>query len=254
MMQIVLPRSWREEFALAANLKREEILQRERLAQFAAHQRQLTIEKKIEEKRREQEFAAMMETIVPPMRIAEYHVKLDRYDTKLIEALMDNEQARKIVREKIDSLLGNAHTLPDGRRIFKTTDGQKVFDEHGQELSRDLIDPDLIDDKKSKWEPFRDAQLEDARLMRERQQLLDYQGKLDEARARVDKGNLTERDLKEIDDRLSADMPDAVRQKLGIEQPKTEMKPEPSQRPAELPNDMAGLMRQTGLGPTNPGL
>ena len=96
MMQIILPRSWREEFALAANLKREEILQRERLAQFAAYQRQITIEKKMEEKRREQEFAMMMDVMVPPVRIAEYHIKLDRYATKTVEATLESAQAGSV--------------------------------------------------------------------------------------------------------------------------------------------------------------
>lgn len=247
-MQIILPRSWREEFALAANLKREEILQRERLAQFAAYQRQITIEKKMEEKRREQEFAMMMDVMVPPVRIAEYHIKLDRYDTKTVEALMDNEQARNFVREKINTLLGQAHTLPDGRRVFKTIDGQQVFDEHGLELDRAMIDPLQIDDKKPKWETFRDSKLEEKRLTEERQQLIDYQGKLDQARVRLDKGDITEIELKEIDDKLSADMPEAVRRKLGIEQPKPDSAPQTEQRQPELPNNMDTLMRQTGLG------
>jgi len=247
-MQIILPRSWREEFALAADLKREEILQRERMAQLAATQRRMTIEKQMEEKRREQEFATMIEIIASPVRVAEYHIKLDRHDTATVEALMDNEQARDFVREKINSLLGQAHTLPDGRRVFKTIDGQQVFDEHGLEIDRATIDPLEIDDKKPKWEEFRDNKLEEKRLTGERQQLIDYQEKLDHTRIRLDKGDVTERELKDMDDKLAADMPEAVRKKLGIEQPTPGSAPQAEQRQPELPNNMDALMRQTGLG------
>lgn len=253
-MPVILPRSWREEFALAASLKREEILQRERMAQFAAQQRQITIEKQIQEKRREQEFMAVMEAIVPPARITEYQVKLDRYDTKTVEALMDNEQAREFVREKIDTMLGQAHTLPDGRRVFKTIDGQRVMDEHGQELDRETIDPQRIDDKRPKWEMFKDALDERTRLAQEREKLLDYQGKLDQARARLDNGEITEGELKEMDDRLAKDMPDAVRKKLGMDEPKPDSAPKSEQRSPELPNNMDAMMRQTGLGPAAPSL
>jgi hypothetical protein len=254
MMQIVLPRSWREEFALAANVKREKILQREKMAQFAARQRQMTIEQKIEQKRREQEFAALEAAFAPPQRIVEYRAQLDRYDTNTVAALMDNQQATDFMREKINGLLGSAHTLEDGRRVFKTIDGQQVFDEHGQELDRDTIDPVSIDDKKPKWETFRDSTVEKLRLMKEREQLLDYQSKLDLARERLDKGDITEGELKDMDARLSADMPDAVRQKLGLEKPKTDVVPEPASRTQELPSGMDNLMRQTGLGPTGPAL
>lgn len=253
-MPVILPRSWKEEFALAANQRREDILYRERTAQLVAQQRQITIEKQIQEKRREQEFMAVMEAIVPPARIAEYQVKLDRYDTKTVEALMDNEQAREFVREKINTMLGQAHTLPDGRRVFKTIDGQKVFDEHGQELEREKIDPATIDDKRPKWEMFKDALDERTRLAQEREKLLDYQGKLDQARARLDKGDITEGELRDMDDRLAKDMPDAVRKKLGMDEAKADSAPKAEQRSPELPSNMDAMMRQTGLGPAAPSL
>lgn len=179
MMQVGLPRSWKEEFALAAALKREDMLHRERMAVMQTQSHQRIDEARLRQQRLEREVAAIQTAFAPPAQIAEFKTRLDRYDTKTVEALMYNQQAIDIVQERIDVMLGKAEVLPDGRRVFKTIDGRKVFDQHGQELGADVIDPMSIDDKKPKWEAYRDSKLEKVSLMEERGQLLDYQGKFD---------------------------------------------------------------------------
>ena len=44
-----------------------------------------------------------------------------------------------------------AYLLPDGRRVFKTEDGSRVFDEHSIEVTD--FDPETIED----WRPRREA-------------------------------------------------------------------------------------------------
>ncbi len=132
MMQVVIPRSWKEEFALAAAVKREDILHREKMARFEAVSRQRIDEARIKQKQREQDLAALEAAFAPPARIVEFRQQIYTYDTKTVEALMDNQEAMERVSKTLDDMLGKAQVLPDGRRVFKTTDGQNVFDEHGK--------------------------------------------------------------------------------------------------------------------------
>lgn len=78
-------------------------------------------------------------------------------------------------------MLVQAHTLAGGRRVFKTLDGTKVFDENGAEVSSDEIRPEDIADFRKRFEPYwTDYQLrEDLRV--ERDELHEFQDKLDQA-------------------------------------------------------------------------
>ena len=249
-MPTSLTRSWKDEFALAAATRKEDILHREKIAIAEATSRQRIDAQVIQQKRREQERAAIEAALAPPQRIAVFTARLDTYDAKTVEALMDNEKAIDAVRNRLDEMLGKAHVLPDGRRVFKTADGTKVFDEHGRPLSNEMIDPHVIDDTRPKWEAFKAAGQERDRLAEERRGLFDYQKKLDTARERADGGQLTEHELTTMQDDVSASMPDRVRSKLAADDPAANRTaPDRAQAPA----DMDSLMTRTGLGPVAPG-
>jgi len=124
---------------------------------------------------------------------------------------MNNERQFRDVRERIENMLLEAHVLPDGRRVFRTRDGRQVFDEHGQEVSSDVLKVDAIDPRKPVWEDFRSDRAEEARLVEERGQLQEYQQKLDDARSKANDGNLTSDDLDSLDADLEKSMPKAVR-------------------------------------------
>lgn len=253
-MEMVLPRSWKEEFERAAALDREEILYREKMKRFEARERERREEVRIHDRKVERDAMATFQAALAPARdVIAFRHQLDDYDARTVEALMDNREAFAQLREKMDRMLGKAHVLPDGRRVFKSEDGQRVFDEHGQQLSLDTIDPNSIDDKKPKWEPFK-ALLDNAtRLDAEQKELLDYQAKLDAARERLDKGEITNGELDQIRTDLATSMPDAVREKLGLEKPKAEVAAHAAAKTQAPPNDMDALMRQTGLAtPSGP--
>lgn len=244
-MEAVLPRSWKEEFAQAAAVRREDLLYREKQIRFETKEREKREEEQKDEKEKDQEnFAA---ALAPLQEVAEFRVQLDDYDTKTVESLMDNREALEAIHHKINDMLDEAEVLPDGRRVFKTKDGTRVFDEHGEELSAKVIDPSAIDDKKPRWETFKAVTDERVRLTEERQQLLDYQSKLDEARDRLDKGDITQKELNRIKTDLSATMPDAVREKLDLEKPKTDATVNAS--PPAMPDELDSLMRKTGFAP-----
>lgn len=255
MMPAIPRRSWKDDFERASGI-RDEIYRREQLARFEAREREKQKNEEREMELRDMEMYALVQMVLASSeQVADFKLQLDDYDAKTVEALIENEEALKLVREKMETMLGEAEVLPDGRRVFKTKDGQRVFDENGQEVSPDVIDPAAIDNKKPKWEAFKAEKDEEVRLESERGQLLEYQDKLDNARERLDNGEITTKELDALKGDLEKSMPDAVRAKIGNDRPEAEntnsQKLE-SNAPM-LPNNMDALMRQTGFsGPSGP--
>ena len=185
-----------------------------------AHQRFLLRQQEKERERRERnedarnddaelmDFAMVM---VSAAEIDAFRLDLDQYDAATVGALQENERELIEVRERMDHLLGQAHTLPDGRRVFKTEDGLRVFDELGAEVDASTIDSDLIDDFRPRWETYKPELDRLSVLMEQRAELLAYQQKLDEARDRLDRGDLTREEFDALRDDMKVAMPDAVR-------------------------------------------
>lgn len=207
----------------AADLRIRDNLRQEALRRYweqVAHRQ--TEDKRQRDDRMEAE-GDLLEAAVTALATAEqikvFEVKLDRYDEATVKALQENERQLDIVNEKIEELLGQAYVLQDGRRVFKTKDGQRVFDEHGAELSAEEIDPGLIEDHRPQWETFSEQKMQQRMLMQERGELLDYQERLDKTRERLDDEDLTAKELDDLDKDLMEDMPLAVKRQLDGGQP-----------------------------------
>lgn len=241
-----LPRSWKEEFALAAAIRREDILFREKIARADALARERTEEVRIRQLRKEKEAAALEAILAPPERIAAFRTRLDTYDAKTVEALMLNQEQMDTVRRAMDDMLQKAHVLPDGRRVFKTIDGQKVFDEHGTELAPEVVDPKRIDEKNPRWETFKGNLDQYEQLRTERRDLHDFQDRLDTTRERLDKGGVSERDMERMKEELASAMPDRVRRKLDADDPAALDRLGDPNPPVQ---DMEATLRRTGLAP-----
>lgn len=189
----------------------------------AAYQRFVQRQQEEERQRRERreearnDDAELMDfamVAVSASEMAQFRIEIDRYDAAAITALQENERALMEVRERLDAMLAKAHVLPDGRRVFKTEDGLRVFDETGIELGVETIDPDMIED----WRPRAEGYLTEferaQELIAERDQILTYQQKLDGARERLDAGDLTQDEFDRLRRELVADMPEAVRDQI----------------------------------------
>lgn len=105
-------RSYREEFTRRAERQREE------LRRDIDHMRRE--EKKRDEREARDEAnsdldALALTVLASPPEIAAFSVTLDSYDTATIEALMDNDEALKLVREELRIMMDKAYMLPDGR-------------------------------------------------------------------------------------------------------------------------------------------
>ena len=152
--------------------------------------------------------------LAPPARLLQFETTLTEYETATVAALMANEEKMAVVQSALDALLAQAFVMDDGRRVFITEDGTQVFDEHGTEVGRDELDFDLIPPDAPKWEAYAPQLEEFDRLRAEKQALLDYQSKLDEAREAVASGDMTLEELEAYEASLVEDMPQAVRDHL----------------------------------------
>ena len=156
-------------------------------------------------------FASAAIVAAPPVQIEVFETKLDSYDIAIVAALMGNQEQMDVVTASIADILSRAYVMDDGRRVFKTEDGTQVFDEHGDEVTREELDPGVIGDHVPTWETFSKDRGEKAHLEAERAQIIEFQEQADTARERISQGGISEDELAELDAALSRAMPDAVR-------------------------------------------
>lgn len=150
-------------------------------------------------------------------QIKSFETKLETLDLATVQALMENQQLLDAVTARIDAMLGRAHVMGDGRRVFRTEDGTQVFDENGVEVSAEELDPDIIDPTAPKWEAFStEVELRD-QLIQDRTDIIEFQEKADAARVRIDGGDISETELADLEADLMDAMPDAVRSHAGLE-------------------------------------
>jgi hypothetical protein len=157
------------------------------------------------------EFMDAAMSVISISESAEFRVELDLYDTATVTALQENEIELAAVRKRMNTLLGRAYVLPDGRRVFKTQDGLRVFDEHGFEIDAAVLDPDVVEDSRPRWEEYKPEFERSKELIAKQTELLEYQTKLDEARERLDSDEMTRQEFDDLREDLKTDMPDAVR-------------------------------------------
>lgn len=150
-------------------------------------------------------------TMLTSTEVATFRAELDTYETATVVALQENEQRLESAQKRLDELLMRAYVLPDGRRVFKTQDGTRVFDETGAEVSPSVVAPDQIGDQHPRWEEYNPRRAEVNRLEAERQAILQYQLRLDEARERLNSGNMTREEYDRLRGELRTEMPEAVR-------------------------------------------
>ncbi|TAA53908.1 hypothetical protein [Shinella sp. JR1-6] len=172
----------------------------------------------------------------------ELRFELDLYGTGTVAALQQNEIELLEAREQVEKLLLKAHVMPDGRRVFKTEDGTRVFDEYGKELAEEVIRAEDIDGRSPRWETFSAARGRVDALESERAEIIAYQDKLDAARERLDSGEMTRKEFDDLRDELKADMPDAVRAQIpdmeSTQKPDASADAGPAAETLDIPDDM----------------
>jgi hypothetical protein len=132
-------------------------------------------------------------------QIAHLSSRIDALEQASFEALQEAEQ-------QLDATRRAANQATDGRRVYETEDGRAIFDEQGQEVSRDDVDADRWDPDGPKWEQYqhRYGKWRDAR---------DFHDKVLHQKERL-ASNPDQEELDDIGDaldELEQDMPPAVR-------------------------------------------
>lgn len=193
--------SWKKEFARSAAYRAEQI----RFSREADRQRKETL--RVDKTDDDLSDLAISVTLASDSQVLRLQTKLSDYRTATVESLMENERQLVEVRRRLDDMLSKAYVLPDGRRVFKTEDGLRVFDEHGVELGTDDINPDEIED----WRPRANGYLKDLKvehaLIEDREERLELLERIDAAEARIEAGDLTVEDIADIERELDAFAP-----------------------------------------------
>lgn len=140
--------------------------------------------------------------------------RIDWHQTALVQALVANREEREQAQQRLDEMLGEAFVLPDGRRVFRTQDGLRVFDEDGEEVPLDDLDPDMIEDWRPDAESFFDTRAEFEALEEEHDALFAYQEALEDTETKLESGALSQSDLSEIETLLNEAAPDRLRRYL----------------------------------------
>lgn len=153
-------------------------------------------------------------------QIIDFTAELDTYDEATVRALMENDEQMAAVEADIQRTLEEAYLLPDGRRVFKTEDGLRVFDADGREVFSDTIDPEDISPNHPSWEVYKGFVDRGVELRTERDGILKFQEQLDDSRVRLDDEDLTVEEIDDMRERLGTLMPDAVKRQMpGYEEP-----------------------------------
>jgi len=200
----------------------------------AAQRRQWFIKAKQDNARREELLDQAEDTMLATaaivaqateIQIVEFEAQLDQYDQATIKALNENRIRIDEVKARLEELdvqiqdmLARAYVMDDGRRVFLTEDRKQAFDQDGNEITPDELDFDLIGSDRPSWESYSGAteeanivERELERLEQERQEIHDFQDKVDAARDRLDEGDITKDELDALDAELADAMPLSVR-------------------------------------------
>jgi len=159
----------------------------------------------------ESDFIDFATSVITTEQADLFQSELNTYHEATYEALRENEELLDIARERLQRTLSRAHVLDDGRRVFKTEDGLRVFDEDGNEVEHDTIAPDEIPDDKPRWEQFQQEKGRVLELTQEREELLGFQSDIDEAQELLDSGKMTQEQFEERRQYLRDHAPDAVK-------------------------------------------
>lgn len=151
--------------------------------------------------------------ILTESEIAAFRSDLDTYRTASTEALIENERALARVQAELDEMLAKAYVLPDGRRVFKTKDGLRVFDENGVELLADEIDPELIEDWRPYAEGYLDRRDDKLDMLEDHDKIISFEERVEMADERAKSGEMTKDELDDLRNELEATMPMSVQRK-----------------------------------------
>jgi len=136
---------------------------------------------------------------------------------------MENTEALALIQDQLDAMLDRAFIMEDGRKVFKSEDGTWAVDQDGNKLDPEVDSIEAIPQTQDTAETYLEALEEKQRLEQERQELHDFQDKLDNTREPSNSDDFSKEELDELEKELEADMPQAVKQRLPDYDPSKEL-------------------------------
>lgn len=198
-----------------------------------------------ERKERDQarEFAERMRA--SQERMDKFQEKLNQLEQATAQALQENAEKLRESKKALDDVRARAYeiTNPDGstKRVYR--DGDKVRDEAGAEVSSDVVQSDDLGDKFSNWSEFVKADLAHGDIKAEHDRIKAYQMEVGQARGRGNEGDLSDKELDDLEARMKKDMPSSIREHMGSIQPGVEVLP-PESPPPDGDHNEVRVMQQ----------
>lgn len=202
-----------DQFEFVAKLQDEKNLQRKKWFIAAKSHQEQKVQKQERAEGALEDFGAAM-IVAEEIELQEFKADLDLYDEATVKAIIENRDILERLILERDTLLARAYVLEDGTRVFKSEDGEHVYDESGNHVAEEIIDPEQIPDHHPKAEPYLQALDSIKKHEAIQHNLHDYQAKLDEARERTSSGEMTQQELEDYRDELKRAIPIEVNRQL----------------------------------------
>jgi len=210
-MQTLDPIQLRKEFVLRAN---------NRIRREQGHEQHKDRDKRQRRKDKEaqDEFDDLIQVAVlaTTEHVVQLQNRLDDYERQAVERILMLQQQRDQKLAERETLLEAAHTLPDGTRVFKTEDNQKVFDEHGTEIGADILSPDQIGDDRPKWDQFSDIEGDIETIDDALAETITFQEKIEELRNQSEGEGLTRDEMDALEQKLDDIVPESFREEAEL--------------------------------------
>lgn len=149
---------------------------------------------------------AWTEFISLQMRLEHIRDRMNELDRASLQAYRLAERKAQEAQDSLDDIQRRATVDEQGRRIYRTEDGQRAFYENGQQLTAAEKDKAKWREGSPSWEQHQDASKRAEEAIRERDAIKEYREMLEKNRDRTDDLDGLEKDLE--------NMPQGVRDQL----------------------------------------
>lgn len=137
--------------------------------------------------------------------------RIDEIQDAIDRALEESAERIRQAQEHVERIRQNAVKLEDGTAVYLAQDGLRAFDDHGRELTAAELEAIDWPEHAPTWEQRQAAGDELEAAINERQEIREYQERVNGHESRID--TLSPDELDDINRDLEA-MPEAVRRQL----------------------------------------
>lgn len=168
---------------------------------------------------------------------------LDDYEAKATQRILELQNKLDQQLSKQKEMLDNAYVLPDGRRVFKFKNTDKVIDEFGENVSPDKITANEIPDHHPDGEAYK-ANIDNiAQTRKDTKETIKFRDRVNEMQEELDQGKVSEDRLNDLKSEFDDIMPDSLRPEEHVqpEKPSVNTTATELEQKAIIPSSSTGL-------------